>query len=187
MNKEIWRDTKYEGYQVSNIGRVRSIDRLQTRSDGKTYHLKGKLMKLTASKGRGEDKPYLLVNLRQKELSGKGKSNLILVHRLVAETFIENPKNLPCVNHKDGNKQNNNVSNLEWSTFGDNNIHALKNELRQPRGNKIAQINPITKDVIAVFKSSCEASRETNISLGMISHCLNGRANLAGNFYWEKI
>lgn len=57
-----------------------------------------------------------------------------LVHRLVAERYIPNPNNLPCINHKDGNKLNNNVDNLEWCSYSENNAHALKNGLRKPRG-----------------------------------------------------
>lgn len=110
-----------------------------------------------------------------------------MVHRLVAETFIDNISNLPCVNHIDGNKQNNRVENLEWSTYGDNNMHALRNNLRRPRGNKIAQKDLKTKEIINIYKSTCEASRQTGISRGGISHCLNGRTNSSGGYLWEKI
>ena len=61
---------------------------------------------------------------------GNGTNKQYLVHRLVAEYFIPNPDNLPCVNHKDGNKANNDVSNLEWVSYLDNNIHAIETGLR---------------------------------------------------------
>lgn len=63
-----------------------------------------------------------------------GKNRLL--HRLLAETFIPNPDNLPCVNHKDGNKLNNNLSNLEWCTYGDNEKHAYKTGLKSCRDRK---------------------------------------------------
>lgn len=63
-------------------------------------------------------------------LCKKGIKNTFLIHRLVAKTFIPNPKNKPEVNHKDGNKLNNDYSNLEWSTSTENNIHAIQNRLR---------------------------------------------------------
>lgn len=95
---EIWKDIKgYEGlYQISNCGNVKSL---------KT----NKNLYLSDSKG------YQRVGLY------KGKRIMYAVHRLVAETFIPNPNNYPCVNHKDYNKKNNNVTNLEWCNHKYNN------------------------------------------------------------------
>ena len=67
---------------------------------------------------------YLQLNFSRND--GTGKSDTILIHRLIAKTFIPNPSNLPEVNHKDGNKQNNNVENLEWCTCSENGKHAFK-------------------------------------------------------------
>ena len=99
---EEWRPIKgYEGlYEVSNTGRVRSLDRY----DSNNHFLKGRILKLYTRKGG-----YLFVQLH---LNGKGKN--YLVHRLVAIAFIPNPDNLPEVNHLDEDKTNNRVENLEF-------------------------------------------------------------------------
>ena len=106
MIEEIWRPIPgYEGlYEVSNLGRVRSVDRY-VKSKGESYWLrKGKMLSPTKDKNG-----YLKVNL-----SCNGKHNIIRVHRLVTEAFLPNPDNLPEVNHKDEDKTNNRVENLEW-------------------------------------------------------------------------
>lgn len=113
MEEEIWRDVKgYEGlYQASSLGRVKSLDRVteQTLPTGKSVwrHYEGKLLSCTLDKGTG----YNCVSLQK-----DGHSQYFLVHRLVAQTFIPNPDNLPQVNHIDEDKTNNYVSNLEWCT-----------------------------------------------------------------------
>ena len=119
---EEWRDINgYEGwYQVSNLGRIKSLDRTVWFKNGKGKRdYKGKILKLKYHNG------YAMVNLnKNKNLS------VLYVHRLVAETFISNPNNLPVVNHIDGVKSNNNINNLEWCTYSENNIHAEKTGLR---------------------------------------------------------
>lgn len=113
MIEEIWKDIKgYVGlYQISNLGRVKSLKRITV--DGKT--IKERILK------PGTDKPgYEFIILRK-----NNKSHNLMIHRLVAEAFIENPNKYSCVNHKDGNKLNNNVSNLEWCTYSYNLKHAI--------------------------------------------------------------
>lgn len=107
---EIWKDVVgYEGlYQVSNLGKVRSLDRVVKRG----WCYKGKLLTPTVNKDNG----YLYVNL-----AGKNKT----VHRLVALAFIPNPENKPCVGHKDTNRQNAKASNLEWVTYSENNHNPI--------------------------------------------------------------
>lgn len=179
----LWKDIKnYEGYyQISDMGLVRSLDRyVPDKKLGRKF-LKGKVMKLTESVGKGRNIGYLVVNLR-----AYGKSMVIPVHRLVAEAFIPNPNNLPTVNHKDGDKHNNSVENLEWASYTDNNIHALQNKLRNPRSNMIKQLS-IDGDNVKNYISVSEAARMTQISRGMISHCLNGRTKIAGGYRWEYV
>lgn len=175
----------YEGYyEVSDIGEVRSLDRYVENTYGKNAGevrlLRGRIMKQTETKSRGGT-GYMVVNLRRNHTSC-----VIPVHVLVAKAFIPNPLNMPTVNHKDGDKHNNKVSNLEWASYSDNNIHALKTGLRKPRGNAIKQF-ALDGSFISEYISTCEASRLTGISRGAISHCINNRALTAGGFIWKKV
>lgn len=112
---ERWENIEgYEGqYEVSDHGRVRSIERIVTH--------KSMSLKKIPSIERKFEKPtgYCSVILIK-----KAKRNHLLVHRLVAMAFIPNPENKEQVNHKDGNKRNNHVSNLEWMTRSENVRHA---------------------------------------------------------------
>lgn len=178
-----WREVKgFEGfYEVSDTGRVRSVNRNVQSCNGVNRHLCGREMKITRSKNKHRHGDcYYVVNLRK-----HGKSFVKTIHSLVADAFIPNPENHPTVNHIDGNKGNNHVSNLEWVSYKDNNIHALYTGLRKPRGVKISQ-ETIDGEFISMYKSVCEASRETGISRGSISHCVNGYTKSAGGFIWKK-
>lgn len=120
-NIEDWQSIKgYEGfYEVSNYGRVRSVDRTIKYSDGRELSYKGMVLKPNASEGR-----YLGVSLYKNQ-----KKERLYVHRLVAKAFIENSDNKPQVNHKDGNRFNNYTTNLEWVDQNENMKHAYDNGL----------------------------------------------------------
>jgi len=110
--KEIWKPVKnYEGYyEVSNLGRVKRLERIQVYSDGRTQTLKEHICK-----GSVTTCGYLRIALtKNKKRIGK------YIHTLVAQAFIPNPNNLHEVNHKDYNKKNNCVDNLEWCTHQEN-------------------------------------------------------------------
>lgn len=177
----MWKSiTGFDGYyEVSSYGLVRGLDRILTDKNGRKFHRKGQMMKLTKSKGR-DGNGYWVVNLRKNH-----QSSVVPIHILVAKEFIPNPLNLPTVNHIDGCKDNNDVSNLEWASYSDNNIHAIENHLRNPRGNPISQYDMDGK-YIATYKSTNEACRQTGISIGSISHCINHRTKSAGGFVWVK-
>lgn len=106
-------------YQVSNLGRVRSLHRTFVRSDGRLHNKQGKVL-APGVNPRG----YLFVNLSDTN----HKITPIRIHRLVAETFIPNPSNLPQVNHKDENKLNNAATNLEWCTASYNALYGSRNQ-----------------------------------------------------------
>lgn len=143
MKNEIWKDIKgYEGwYQVSNQGRVRSLDRTVYFRDGKrsrTY--KGKILRYKYHHG------YQMVNLlRNKEI------NTVYIHKLVINAFVPKVNGKPLVNHKNGIKSDNRAENLEWCTSSENSIHANKNGLcKNNVQGLIAYSDTLKKQVIAL-------------------------------------
>ncbi len=130
----------------------------------------------------------------QYNLYNKGKMYTFLAHRLIAIKFIPNPNNLPEVNHKDGDKSNNLVSNLEWVSRETNIQHGFGMKLIRPAWlNKFGKDNPKSKPVIQLshdnnivneFESAREAARLSNINYSTISHVLIGKGKTAGGFKW---
>lgn len=161
-----WRDIEgYEGYyQVSIDGDVKSLDRW---ANGKEKILKSKI----GSSG------YLLVGLRK-----DGKSKSFLVHRLVAQAWIPNPDNLPCVNHKDENPSNNRVENLEWCTYEYNLNYGTAQQRRAEKQSKaVVGIKPDTGEVVAEFPSAAEAGRN---GYQDVSRCCLGKSKTCKGLIW---
>jgi len=128
MTIELWKDISgFENlYMVSNFGRVKSLDRLVNCSRGTKSRLwRGKILKLSLGCRRKHIEGYL-----QCSLSSKGKTYKVYVHKLVAETFLLERNE--TVNHIDGNKLNNYLSNLEWISFSENIKHAFSLGLKVP-------------------------------------------------------
>lgn len=130
------------------------------------------------------------------DLYSEGKRETKKVHRLVAEAFIPNPDNKPQVNHKDGNKHNNNMGNLEWVDNSENMIHAFKNGLIKPhatygmRGHKNPNGGAKGKPIICIetgqwYKNAAEAERQTGISDTCIFDCLKGRCSHAHHLHFQ--
>lgn len=171
---EVWKPVPgYEGlYEISNMGNVKSLARMKPYRDG-FRRFPGGILKPNKINGG-----YRLVMLTNSH-TRKG----FLVHRLVAESFIENPNCLPQVNHIDGNKENNTVSNLEWCTAKENMLHSVKNRLRSD----LKPVVMLTKDgrVVRKFNGVREAARETGIERTNIRFCCNNKHRSAGGYLWR--
>lgn len=168
---EIWkRIDGYDRYEVSNLGRVRSLD---TR-DAWGRLRKGKVLKAFRDTGG-----YMQVCLRNS--NGQCNKN---VHRLVAKAFLENPEELPEINHKDENTENNRAENLEWCTR----LYNARYGTFQKRAH-ISLSKPLAqiKDgkTIAVFSSTLEAGKKTGVNHGSISRCCNGGQKTSGGYAWK--
>lgn len=140
---EKWKDIdKYKGYyQISNKGRVRSLDRIVNNRYGKRV-VKSRQMKVFK-----DSYGYGVVSLCK-----NGKTEMTRVHRLIAEVFIPNPENKPCINHKNGIKYDNRMSNIEWCTYKENNNHAIKNGLNNQKG-ELHNGSILTKDDVIRIRS----------------------------------
>ena len=172
MSNEIWQDIKgYEGiYQVSNIGRIKSLAR-ETRN--------GSCKKEKILKTQIDKKGYLTIDLRKNKQRKSYK-----VHRLVALAFIQNLDNKPQINHIDGNKRNNKIENLEWCTNSENQIHSYKNNLKETK--RIIQYD-LKGNFIKEWESAIEVSKYYNIHYSRIYRCCNNEygCKTCKNFVWK--
>lgn len=158
-------------YEVSNEGTIRSIDRKILQKNGHKVverFCKGTLIKPVTVRG------YYKVSLSNGRRTLK---KLVSVHRIVAIRFIPNPEGLPQVNHKDGDKTNNRVENLEWCTGSDNILHAFALGLSK-RGNKIPIFN---RETGVQYDSISAAARDIGKSEAMIRKHLKGKSKNTSN------
>lgn len=182
---EYWADIKdFVGlYQVSNFGKVRSLDRYVIYKNGNIEFKKGRVLK-PFHDSRG----YEVVKL-QKE----GNIQSLHVHRLVAQAFIPNPKHLPCVNHKDENKTNNRMSNLEWCTYKYNINYGTVIERQVSKrinGVRSTPVLQLTIDGVIVneWVSMSEIERQLGhlgYSTSAICACCKGKRNSHKGYKWE--
>lgn len=192
MQEEVWKPVVgFEGlYEVSNLGRVRSLTRVVYTSyfrNGQTHY--GKILREAKNDYTG----YSSVMLRK-----DGKSTRRSIHRLVATAFLPNPQNLPSINHKDENKRNNQVSNLEWCTVSYNcgygsarerGVDSWANSKKWRYPKAIGQYD-LDGNHIATYKTSQDAARALGLSDGgNIRSCARGKKGYsqAYGFVWKYV
>lgn len=185
--RESWKDVKgYEGlYQVSSFGRVKRMTKKVynpgTYSGECTY--REKLLS-----------PHIdSVGYYQILLRNKNKIKRVRVHRIVAEAFIDNPNELPVINHKDGNKLNNNIDNLEWCSHSHNTKEAFRIGLahhkslwgsEHPKAKVVYQFDK-NNNFIKRWDCIADAQRELRVHGANIYKCCVGKYKTAGGFIWK--
>lgn len=173
--EEIWKDIEgFEGYQVSNMGRVKSLKRLVHRSTTNMI-IQDRVLKPSVNMG------YHYVCLQKNK-----KSHFKAVHRLVGKAFIPNPLELPCINHMDENPSNNLVTNLEWCTSSYNNSYrglAVRNAVSKRK--PVLQYT-IDGHFIKEWTHAREAAECLNLSKRAIYECCCGRSKTSGGFVWKR-
>ena len=170
MDKEIWKDIKeYDGYMVSNLGRVKSPDTYIIVNNKYKLYKKGNILTPYRNKRTG----YMSV--------GIGKKSTVMVHRLVAKAFLDNPENYPCINHIDEDKTNNKIDNLEWCTHKYNNNYGNNTKkLCKP----VLQYD-LQGNFIKEYYGANEAGRQTGINCTNISKCCRGERRKTKGFIFK--
>lgn len=176
---EMWRDIRgYEGlYQVSNYGRVRSLDRVIEYYQPTAKKLvktlfKGKILKSNFNYGSGHYQVLLCNN---------GEEKWHQVHVLVAEAFLPNPSNCDIVHHKDHDTSNNRVENLEWLTKEEHDLgHGTEKS-------KVVYQYTLDGDLVAIWASANEAARQLGYSQGNITMCCQGKRKSHKGYIWSYI
>ena len=153
----------FENYEVSNLGRVRNMK-------------SGRILKPSLTKN-GYLEHLLYKNNKQRHL---------LLHRIIATAFIDNPDEKPQVNHIDENKLNNDLSNLEWCTVRENLTHGTRTKrVAEKLSQKVIQLD-LNGNVLNEFESMVQAGQETGVSRSNISSCCNGKLKSAGGYKWRR-
>lgn len=170
---EVWKSVVgYEGiYEISNFGNVRSVERVIVYEDGRIYNYPSRNLSFNKTV-QGYNSVHLYKNCKRKNKK---------VHILVAEAFLDNPENLPDVNHIDGQKRNNHVDNLEWSSRYDNMRHAfetgLANNTGTNHGNNVYTEEQIlkVKELLNLNIPYSDIETETGVKRGTIYVVKSGK------------
>lgn len=169
--KEIWKPVDIEYYKdeylVSNLGNIKSLKNNIIMKPSRLYN------------------GYLTIPLTR-----NGYTTRYTVHRLVATAFIQNPNNMPQINHKNGIRTDNNITNLEWCTAQEN----IKDAINRNRGRGYIKVGGQPKKVkqyaldgkfIKEWNSIKEVTKQININSGNIVNCCKGKRKTAGKFIWK--
>ena len=179
MKNEEWRDVVgYEGrYQVSSMGRVKSLER-------KVRHWRGgeRIQKERILKPSNDRRGYLLVSLCDGE-----KRKTFSVHRLVCQAFHENPDNKPQVNHINEIKTDNRACNLEWCTCKQNVNHGTRTERSAKSRSKPVGQYTLDGELVKIWQSPCEAGKQIGLSDSHVSKAANGKLKTAYGFIWKYV
>lgn len=177
---EIWKDVRdFEGiYQVSNLGRLKALEREVLVCGGATRRIPEHIIKPMKCKNGYYEASFSL----------KQRRTVRLLHRVVADAFIPNPFNLPEVNHKDENIANCRADNLEWCTSKYNANYGTRNA-RMMVLRKTKRVAQRTKDgeFINCFKSIADAERVTGVDNTTITRACKGKQKTAGGFVWQYV
>ena len=186
---EVWKDVVgYEGiYEVSNFGRVKSLERYEPCRNGHLCFRKEKILK-------GQISQY---GYRRFQLRKNGKVFSTSSHRLVANSFICNTDNKPFVNHIDGDRLNNTVDNLEWVTHSENMKHAVEIGLHKPDVSKarllavksnMVKINQfdLKGNLIGSYNSIVEAAETLGLNKTAIANNVRGTTKTSFGFVWKR-
>lgn len=206
LEGEIWKPVVgYEArYEVSNKGRVRSIDReIISQANGtkwqypRTIKQKGVIIKGKLLKGGKTRVGYMVIDVGRLYKDNKivRKSKKIMLHRLVAEAWIPNPDNKPEINHIDGNKLNNNIENLAWCTRSENIKHAYDTGLLTSNGPGYGKDNHRAKMVIRMDKEGNEleifyCATAISVAMGMSKDAITNAIKtntLCGGYKWKYV
>lgn len=165
-------------YEVSNFGRVRSIDRNIIDKNGKERKIKGRIMKQNK-----KENGYMQINLKE-----YGRSKYYSVHRLVAMAFIPNIKELPCVNHKDENKENNNYLNLEWCDMMYNNHYGNHIErCAKGKSKRVKAYKHETNEFIGEFESVKKTAEFLGLNSKSVSAVCRGDRTKHKGYYFKYV
>ena len=179
--KEIWKPVVgYEGfYEVSNIGKVRSLARIVECNDGRKRKIKDRILKGSSYSGG-----YSGVTLHK-----DGCTKSVNIHRIVAEAFVPNPLEKEEVNHKDENPSNNHASNLEWVTHKENINYGTRTERARETTTKLQgkAVQQFSKDgkLVAEYESLSAAGNATGTHVPNILKCAKGIYKTAGGYIWK--
>jgi hypothetical protein len=183
--EEVWENIEgfEEIYQISNLGRVKSLERNVLCRSG-FQKRKERILPCIGSHG------YHMVALYNNK-----KETCKTIHSLIAKAFIPNPDDFPCVNHINGINTDNRIENLEWCTYGENNKHAYSHLGRSaPLAGKFGKDNYKSKPVlqftmngefVAEYVSARDAAKQTKSSQGRISDCCRGEKAHHLSFIWR--